>query len=193
MRHALEVGTGAGITELDRAGKPRQRLALAFLDLVHAGQQPLFQRQRALLHVFRLLPQLQQVVAARAQLARADRLDQEVDDARFKRGLADRLIADHGDQDHRNVAVFGQAAETPGEFQPVHFRHAIVEQQQVHPVRFAPGKRRQGVAEIMHAQFWRDVLDDMPQHRARGRLIVNDDNIQGCFRRLPGPHWHMLR
>jgi hypothetical protein len=45
-RHAFEIGTGAGITELDRARQARQGLAFAFLDLVHAGQQALLQRQR---------------------------------------------------------------------------------------------------------------------------------------------------
>jgi len=191
--HALQVGAGAGVTELDRAGQPRQRFALALLDLVHAGQQALFQRHRPLLHVFGLLAQLQEVVAACAQFARPDRLDQEVDHPGFERGLADRFVADHGNQDHRDVAVLGQAAEPTGELQPVHFRHAVIQQQQVHPVRFAPGQRGERVAEIMHAQFGRDVLDDMPQHRARGRLIVNDDNIQGCFRRVSGPHWNVLR
>ncbi|KAG1386819.1 hypothetical protein G6F59_016677 [Rhizopus arrhizus] len=50
-RHAFQIGTGAGITELDRTGQSRQGFAFAFLDLVHAGQQPLFQRQRTLFHV----------------------------------------------------------------------------------------------------------------------------------------------
>ncbi|MNI78124.1 hypothetical protein D3C73_1344730 [compost metagenome] len=42
-RHPFKVGTGAGITELDRTCQPRKRLALALLHLMHAGQQPLLQ------------------------------------------------------------------------------------------------------------------------------------------------------
>ncbi|MNV45761.1 hypothetical protein D3C71_1375690 [compost metagenome] len=152
---------------------------------MHAGQQPLLQRQRALLHVLRLLAQLQQVVAARAQFARADRLDQEIDHPGFQRGLTDRLIANHGDQDHGDVAVLGQAAEPAGKLQPIHFRHAVIEQQQIHGMRLAPGERRQWIAEVVHGQFRRDVFDDMAQHGTRGRLVVNDDNIQGCFCLLP--------
>ncbi len=192
-RHALEVGTGAGITELDRPRQSRQGLAFAFLDLVHARQQALFQRQRALLHVLGLLAQLQQVVAARAQFARADRLDQEIDDPRFQRRLTNRLVADHGDQDHRNVAMLGQAAETAGELQPVHLRHAVIEQQQVDRMRLAPGQCGQRITEVIHAQFGRDVLDDVTQHRPGGRLVVNNDDVQRVLCLVSRPCWIISR
>ena len=192
-RHAFQIGTGAGITELDRTGQSRQGFAFAFLDLVHAGQQPLFQRQRTLFHVLGLLAQLQQVVAARAQFARADRLDQEIDDTRFQRRLPDRLVANHGDQDHGNIAVLGQAAETAGELQPVHLRHAVIEQQQVDRMRLAPGQRGQRVTKVIHAQFRRDVLDDMTQHRPRGRLIINNDDVQRVLCLASRPCWIISR
>ena len=183
-RHALQVGAGAGVAELDRARQARQRLALALLDFVHARQQPLLERQRPLLDRLRLLAQLEQVVAPRPQLARAYRLDQEVDHPRLQRRLPDRLVADDGDQDDRDVAVLGQPAEAAGELQPVHARHTVVEQQQVGGVVVAPGQRLAGVAEVVHGQLRGDVLDDVPQHRTRRCLIVDDDDVQLPFRPL---------
>ncbi len=187
VRHALQIGAGAAVAVLDGAGQARQGLALALLDLVHARQQALLQRQGPLLDVLRLLAQLQQVAAARAQFARTDRLDQEIDDARFQRGLADRLVADHGDQDDGNVAVQRQAAETAGELQPVHARHAVVQQQQVGAVAFAPVQRDLGIPEVVHAQLRGDVLDYMAQHRARRSLVIDDDDVQSASRPL-WPH-----
>ncbi len=191
--HALQVGAGAGITELDRARQPRQRFALPLFDLMHAGQQALLQRQRPLLHVLGLLAQLQQVVAARTQFARADRLDQEVDDPCFQCRLPDRLVTDHGDQDHRNVAVLGQPTETTSEFQPVHLRHAVIEQQQVDRMGFAPGQCGQRIAEVIHAQFRRDVFDDVTQHRPGGSLVINDDDIQRVLCLVFRPRWIISR
>ena len=183
--HALQVGAGAAVAVFDGAGQARQRFALALLHLVHAGQQALLQRQGALLDVLRLLAQLKQIAAAGTQLARTHRLDQEVDDARFQRGLTDGFVADHGDQDDGDVAVHRQSAEPAGELQPVHARHAVVEQQQVGAVLLAPFQGRQGIAEIVDGQLGRDVLDDMAQHGTRGRLIVDDDDVQ-C---VPHPLW----
>ncbi len=150
VRHALEVGAGAAVTVLDCPGQARQGLALALLHLVHARQQALLQRHGALLDVLALLAQLQQVAAAGPQLARAHRLDQEIDHPGFQRGLADRLVADHGDQDDRDVPVQGQAPEATGELQAVHPGHAVVEQQQVGAVDLAPGQGHGGITEIVN-------------------------------------------
>ncbi|EEF93380.1 hypothetical protein CATMIT_01993, partial [Catenibacterium mitsuokai DSM 15897] len=186
--HALQIGAGAGVAELDRPRQPRERLALAFLDLVHARQQPLLQRQRALLDVLGLLAQRQQVTATRAQLARAHRLDQEIDHSGLQRGLADRFVADHGDQDDRNVAVHRQPAETAGELQAVDAGHAVIEQQQVGLMALAPGQRRLGLAEIVHLQLGRNVLDDVAQHRPCGRLVIDDNDVHSSgIRREAAP------
>jgi hypothetical protein len=144
---------------------------------VHAGEQTLLQRQRALLHAFGLLAQRQQVAAARAQLARAHRLDEEVDHAGLERRLAHGLVADHGDEDDRDVPVERHAAEPARELQAVHSGHAVIEQQQVRLVLLAPFQGGLGLAEIVRVQLGRNVLHDVAQHRARRALIVDDDDI----------------
>ena len=93
------------IAVFDRLGQPEQRFPLALLDFLQAGQHALLQRAGALLDRFALLAHLQQVLAARAQFARPHRLDQEIDDAGFERGLAHRLVADDADQHDRNVTT----------------------------------------------------------------------------------------
>ncbi len=182
VRHALQERAGAGVAVLDGARQPRQGLAFTLLDLVHARQQPLLQRERALLDAFALLTQLQQVGTARAQFARTDRLDQEIDDARFQRRLADRLVADDGDQDDRDIAVARQPAQAARELQPVHAGHAVVQQQQIHAPGLAPRQRIERVAEIVDLQLRRDVLDDVAQHRPRGHLVIDNDDVQSQIR-----------
>ncbi len=123
------------------------------------------------------MPQLQQVAAARPQFARTDRLDEEVDDARVERGLADGFVADHRHQHDGDVAVRRRAAETTCELEAVHAGHAVIEQQQVGTVLLAPAERIPRVAEVMDHQFRPDVLEDVAQHRSRRSLIVNDDDV----------------
>ena len=86
---------------------------------------------------------------------------------------------------HRDIPMQGQATETAGQFKPVHARHAVVQQQQVGTIGFTPCQGDSRIAEVVHGQFRGNVLDHMPQHRARRSLIVDDDDIQGA----PHPIW----
>jgi len=85
--------------------------------------------------------------------------------------------------------VLGQPAETAGELQPVHLRHAVIQQQQIDRVRLAPRKRGERITEVVHAQFGRDVFNDMTQHRPCGRLVVDDDDVQGVLCLPSRPRW----
>ncbi|KAG1074517.1 hypothetical protein G6F40_017436 [Rhizopus arrhizus] len=60
-------------------------------------------------------------------------------------------------------------------------------------MRLAPGQRGQRVTKVIHAQFRRDVLDDMTQHRPRGRLIINNDDVQRVLCLASRPCWIISR
>ena len=136
--------------------------SMALLDLVQAGDDALLERACPFLDRFALLSQLQQVLAARAQFARADRLDQEIDDACFQRGTAHRLVAHHADQDDRDVATRQRAPEPACELEAVHVGHAVVEQHEIGDVFLRPAQRLDRILEIggPHARAYR--LDHMP-------------------------------
>ena len=173
-RDALEDAQVGALALAGQLGQPRQHLALALLDLVHARQQLVFQHLRARLQRLLALAQLEQVLAARAQLARPHGLDQEIDDAGVERGLAHRLVADHGDQHDRHVAVRQRPAEAAGELQPVHLRHAVVEQQQVRRFLLRPQQRLHRIAEVRDPDVRADVLDEVAQHGPLRSLVVDD-------------------
>ena len=155
---------------------------------MHAAQQPLLERQRTLLHRFRLLAQLQQIAAARPQLARTHRLDQKIDDAHIERRLAHRLVADHGDQHDRHVAVEQRTPEAARELEPVDDRHAVIEQKKIGTVVVAPAQRGLGIPEIEDLELGTDVLEDVPQHGPCGRLIIDDDDVHALsLPRVPPP------
>src|SRR5690606_20129341 len=46
-------------------------------------------------------------------------------------------------------------------------------------VVLAPVQRRLRRLEVVHLQLGTDVLEDVAQHRARGCLVIDDDDVQG--------------
>jgi hypothetical protein len=159
--------TGTRIAELGRTRQQIQRFAFALISLAHAGEDLALERAQALLHRLALLPEREQIAAARAQLARAHRLDQEIDHTGLERGLAQRLVADHSDQNDRYISVRRRTPEAAREFESVHLRHAVIEQQQIGFAVLGPAQGVDRIAEVLHVYVGTDAFHHVAQHRAR--------------------------
>jgi pimeloyl-ACP methyl ester carboxylesterase len=121
------------------------------------------------------------LLESRGKPRRAHRLEEIVERVELE-GL-DGMLVVRGDEDHGRRVL--EIREMAREFEPVHARHADVEEQHLRAARRQPLEGFDAVACLTHyraRQFGGDILQELAQPLARGRLVVGDEDADHARR-----------